>query len=53
MHFYNPNTETTNVSWSYRDSSELEYFVLEVWDEVARRWVPYDNLMGVIPKEGR
>lgn len=53
MHLYNPETNTTQVSWSYKDDPNLEYFVLEVWDEVARKWVPYDNLMGVIGKEKR
>lgn len=50
-HLYDPETDTTAVSWAYRDSPELEYFILETYDEVAKKWVPYDNLMGIIPKD--
>lgn len=51
MHLYDPETDTTSVSWAYKDSPELEYFILETYDEVQRKWVPYDNRMGVIPKD--
>lgn len=51
MHLYDPETDTTSVSWAYQDSPELEYFVLEIFDEATRKWVPYDNLMGIIKKD--
>lgn len=50
-HLYDPETDTTSVSWSYKDSEDLEYFVLEYYDPDLREWVPYDNYMGVIEKE--
>ena len=51
MHVYDPGTDTTSVSWAYKDDPELEYFVLEVYDDIQRKWVPYDNLMGIIEKD--
>lgn len=48
---YDSETDTTTVSWAYREDPALQHFVLEVWDEVGRRWRPYDNRMGVIPKD--
>ena len=51
MHLYNQETDTTAVSWSYRDQPDLEYFILEMYDDIAKQWVPYDGLMGIIEKE--
>ncbi|EMF0416049.1 hypothetical protein I4L69_001941 [Enterococcus faecium] len=51
VHLYDPETDTTSVSWSYQDDPELEHFVLEYYDENRRTWVPYDNYMGIIKKE--
>lgn len=51
MHLYDQETDTTSVSWAYKDSPELEYFVLEVYDEAQKKWVPYDNRMGIIQKD--
>lgn len=50
-HFFNETTGETSVTWSYEDTPDLEYFVLEVYDENKRAWVPYDNHMGIIRKE--
>ena len=50
-HIYNESSGQTSVTWSYTDNSDLEYFVLEVYDENKRAWVPYDNHMGIIHKE--
>ena len=51
IHLYDPETDTTSVSWAYKDHPDLEYFVLEIYDDIAKKWVPYDNLMGIIEKE--
>lgn len=51
IHLYDPDTDTTTVSWAYRDEPELEYFILEVYDEVSRSWKAYDNRLGVIQKD--
>lgn len=48
---YDPETETTAVSWAYRDHPEVEYFILEYYDEIEKEWKPYDNRMGIIEKE--
>ena len=51
MHLYDPETDITSVSWAYKDHPDLEYFVLEIYDDIAKKSVPYDNLMGIIEKE--
>ena len=51
MHLYDPETDTTSVSWAYKDHPDLEYFVLEIYDDIAKKWVPDDNVMGIIEKE--
>lgn len=50
-HFFNESTGETSVTWSYEDTPDLEYFVLEVYDENKRAWIPYDNHMGIVRKE--
>lgn len=50
-YLYNPEDDTTSVSWAYRDDPDLKHFVLEVWDDAKRKWVPYDNRMGIIQKD--
>lgn len=50
-HLYNPETDTTSVSWSYRDHPDLEYFILETYDDIKKEWVPYDGRMGIIEKD--
>ena len=51
IHLYDSETDTTTISWSYRDSPELDHFVLEVYDELSRQWRPYDNHMGIVYKD--
>ena len=36
VHTYNPETDTTSVSWAYKDDPNLKYFVLEVYDDIKR-----------------
>lgn len=50
-HIYDPETDTTSVSWAYRDDEELEYFILEYYDEDLAQWLPYDGHLGVIEKD--
>lgn len=49
-HIYNQTTDETSVTWSYTDNPDLEYFVLEFYDENKKEWVAYDNHMGIIRK---
>lgn len=50
IHLYDPETDTTTISWSYQDDPNLEYFVLEVYDSNTKQWKPYDNRLGIIYK---
>lgn len=52
-HIYNEETGVTSVTWSYKDAPDLEYFVLEYYDEIKRKWVPHDNHMGIIRKDNK
>ncbi|MGM0165038.1 hypothetical protein IGI72_003818 [Enterococcus sp. DIV1059_2] len=51
VHLYDSETDTTSVSWSYRDNPELKFFVLEYYDSDKRKWLPYDGHMGIIEKD--
>lgn len=48
---YNPETNTTEISFSYIEDSDIEYFILEYWDEDKRRYVPYDGQFGIIRRQ--
>lgn len=47
---YDPQTGKTAVTWSYKDDNDLDYFILEYYDEIKRKWVPYDKHMGIVRK---
>lgn len=42
--------QVIDLSFSYVDNKDLEYFILEVWDEERQKYVPYDDKLGVIRK---
>lgn len=48
---YDQNTNTTYVHFSYAEDSDAEYFIVEVWDEAARRWIPYDRRYGIVSRD--
>jgi hypothetical protein len=48
---YNPTTQTTEVSWSFLQDSDIEYFILEFWDDNKGAWVPYDGQYGIIKRQ--
>lgn len=48
---YNSQTDTTEISFSYAEDADIEYFVLEYWDENRRKYVPYDGQYGIIKKQ--
>jgi hypothetical protein len=50
---YDPTTNTTEVSFCYVENSDIEYFILEYWDENKRAWVPYDGRHGIIKRQDR
>lgn len=47
---YNPEKNTTEISFCYIENADIEYFVLECWDEALRKYVPFDGLNGIIRK---
>lgn len=52
-YIYNPDTDETMVSWSYKDAPDLEYFIIEYYDPIEKEWRPYDNHMGIVDKDIR
>ena len=52
-HRYDPASDTTEVSWCYLEGSDIEYFILEYWDENKRAWVPHDGRHGIIKRQDR
>lgn len=48
---YNPDTDSTEVSFSYIQDADIDYFILEYWDETQRKYVPYDGQFGIIRKQ--
>lgn len=48
---YDPDTNTTTLSWSYLESADIEYFEIQYWDEDLRKWVPFDGRNGIVKKK--
>ncbi|UNY40058.1 hypothetical protein KLEB273_gp049 [Bacillus phage vB_BauM_KLEB27-3] len=48
---YNTKTENTELSWSYVDSEDIEYFEIQYYNEEQRKWLPYDGRNGIIKKK--
>lgn len=38
----------TYISISYDSSVSDDYVILEYYDEVQKKWIPYDNKNGII-----
>ena len=48
--YYNKDTDQTIVSFSYEEGTTIDHFELQVFDEVLRKWMPYDRLTGIVKK---
>ena len=48
---YDPNTNSTEVSWSFLQDADIEHFVVEYWDENKHMWVPYDGQYGIVKRQ--
>lgn len=48
---YDKSTETTQVSFSYVESADIEYFEMQYWNDDERKWMPYDGRNGIIAKK--
>jgi hypothetical protein len=48
---YDPDSNTTLLSWSYLDSDEITAFEIQYYDEDLRKWVAFDGRNGVVQKQ--
>ena len=48
---HDKNNHTTQVSFSYIESADIEYFEMQYWNDDERKWLPYDGRTGIIPKK--
>lgn len=48
---YNAQTDSTELSWAYLESADIEYFELQYYDEKQRKYVPFDGRNGIIKKK--
>jgi hypothetical protein len=48
--YYNKDTDQTIVSFSYPEDTSIDFFELQIWDEIERKWIPYDKLSGIVKK---
>lgn len=48
---YNAQTESTELSWAYLESADIEFFEIQYYDDEQRKWVPFDGRNGIIKKK--
>lgn len=48
---YDSDKNVTEVSWCYLQNANIEYFVLEYWDDDERKFKPFDGQYGIIRRE--
>lgn len=46
-----PDEDMTVLTWSYLESSDIEYFEIEYYDEEKRKWVPFDGRSGIVKRK--
>lgn len=51
--YYDKETDTTHLQWSYVDNPDVTQFEVEVYDENLRKWIKFDNRSGIIPKAAK
>ncbi len=49
--YYDKETDTTHLQWSYVDDPNLTHFEVEIYDQNLRKWVKYDGRNGIIEKQ--
>lgn len=49
--YYDKETDTTHLQWSYVEDPDVTHFEIEVYDENLRKWVKHDNRNGIVPKQ--
>lgn len=48
---YDKETESTELSWSYLESADIEHFEIQYYDEAKRKWVPFDGRNGIVKRQ--
>lgn len=48
---YNSQTESTELSWAYLESADIEYFEIQYYDDEKRQWVAFDGRNGIVKKK--
>lgn len=49
--FYDSQSQTTELSWSYVENADIEFFEIEYYDEDKRKWMPFDGRSGIVKKQ--
>lgn len=49
--FYDAQSNSTELSWAYLESADIEYFQIEYYDEEKRQWLPFDGRNGIVKKQ--
>lgn len=49
---YDPASDTSHISFCYDENADIDHFILEYFDEIERKWVPYDHKYGIIERRG-
>lgn len=49
--YYDKETDTTHLQWSYVDDPNLTHFEVEIYDQNLRKWVKCDGRNGIIEKQ--
>lgn len=48
---YDSNNNTTQLSFSYVESADIEHFEIQYWNDEERKWMPYDGRNGIVTKK--
>jgi hypothetical protein len=51
VQIYDEAKGSTELSWSYLESADIEYFEIEYYDENQRKWVPFDGRNGIVKRQ--
>lgn len=49
--FYDAQSDSTELSWAYLETADIEYFQIDYYDEAKRAWVPFDGRNGIVKKQ--
>ncbi len=47
---YDTTTDTTVLTWCYRETADIQYFEIQYWDDDLRKWMPFDGRNGIVKK---